>query len=306
MTDHRHRYTLVRTTVILALLAACLYGSGVALQYREATKMPDTESVHLSLLVRLVKQPLWVLGVAFDFAGFGLQAMALARGSLVVVEPLIASSLIFSFLTVAILNGKRPDRGEIGAALLVVGGLSAFLIVGAPDVTSHDAAPTAKWLTCAAVVWGVVAAIVLYSMHRSSRIRGGALAIAAGLANGFVAVASKAFAQKIDDDGFLAAMASWQPYLLLCAGVSAVLLLQSAYQANTATVTFPLVEVTAPLTAAFIGVAVFGEHLSLGGHRGPVVVLALGVMLLGIVLLGREEPMVPPRPAVESVSRPRP
>jgi len=112
-------------------------------------------------------------------------------------------------------------------------------------------------------------------VHRNARVRGVALAIAAGLANGFVAVASKAFAQKIDDDSFGSALLSWEPYLLLFSGITAVLQLQSAYQANTATVTFPLVEVTAPLTASFIGVAVFGEHLSLGGHRAPVVLLAL-------------------------------
>ncbi|HKA03430.1 MAG TPA: DMT family transporter [Acidimicrobiales bacterium] len=299
LTRHPYRYTLGTLTVILALMAAALYGSGVALQYREATKMPDSESVHLGLLVRLVKQPLWVLGVVFDFAGFALQAVALARGSLVVVEPLIASSLIFSFITVALLNGKQPERHEIGAALLVVGGLSTFLIVGAPDVTSHDAAPTAKWLITAAVLWGLVGLIAAFAVRRSQRVRGAALAVAAGLANGFVAVASKAFAQKIDDDSFLAALASWQPYLLLFAGISAVLLLQSAYQAGTATVTFPLVEVTAPLSAAIVGVAVFGEHLSLHGHRGPIVVLALAVMIWGMVLLGREEPMVPPHPAIQ-------
>jgi drug/metabolite transporter (DMT)-like permease len=289
----------VGLTLILALLAAALYGSGVALQYREATKMPDSESVRLGLLARLIRRPLWLLGVVFDFAGFALQAVALARGSLIVVEPLIASSLIFSFITVALLNGKKPERHEIGAALLVVGGLSTFLIVGAPEVTSHDAAPAAKWLGSAAVVWGLVVAIAFFAVHRTARVRGAALAIAAGLANGFVAVASKAFAQKVDEDSFASTLVSWEPYLLLVAGISAVLMLQSAYQANTATVTFPLVEVTAPLTASFIGVAVFGEHLSLGGHRAPVVLLALGVMVYGIVLLGREEPMVPHHPAVE-------
>jgi hypothetical protein len=197
---------------------------------------------------------------------------------------------------VALLNGKKPERHEIGAALLVVGGLSTFLIVGAPEVTSHDAAPAAKWLGSAAVVWGWWLPSPFFAVHRTARVRGAALAIAAGLANGFVAVASKAFAQKVDEDSFASTLVSWEPYLLLVAGISAVLMLQSAYQANTATVTFPLVEVTAPLTASFIGVAVFGEHLSLGGHRAPVVLLALGVMVYGIVLLGREEPMVPHSP----------
>jgi drug/metabolite transporter (DMT)-like permease len=275
-----------------------LYGTGVALQYREAGQMPDSESVRFGLLVRLFRRPLWLLGVVCDFAGFALQAVALARGSLVVVEPLIASSLVFSFITVAITSGTKPDRRQLGAALLVVGGLSTFLIVAAPEVTSHDAADTASWIACVVVVWSLVAGIAVFAVTRPARIRGAALAVAAGLANGFVAVASKAFAQKLDDDGFGRALASWEPYVLLAAGIGSVLILQSAYQAHAATITFPLVEVTGPLTAALIGVSLFDEHLTLSGGRAPVVVLALAVMVFGVFLLGRD-PMVAHPVAVE-------
>ena len=54
------------------------------------------------------------------------------------------------------------------------------------------------------------------------------------------------------------------------------------------TLTFPLIEVTGPLTAAMIGLVMFGEHISLRGGRAVVVVMALAVMVVGIVALGRD------------------
>jgi drug/metabolite transporter (DMT)-like permease len=273
-------------TIVLALAAAFMYGTGVALQHREAAAMPGATTVRLGFLLQLFRRPLWLLGLAADISGFALQAAALARGSLVVVEPIVATSLLFSFATVAVLAHGHLDRRELAAALLVVGGLAVFFVVASPDVTSRDTADGETWLVAALVVGGLVALLALAATYRSSRRRAAALAVAAGLANGFVAVASKAFAQKLDD-GLLDTLRSWEPYVLAGSGIVATLMIQSAYQANLPTLTFPLIEVTGPLTAAAAGVAMFGEHLSVGGGRGVLVALALAVTATGIVVLGR-------------------
>jgi drug/metabolite transporter (DMT)-like permease len=264
-----------------------MYGSGVALQHREAAQMPDEESVRLGLLLRLVRRPLWLAGVSADFVGFALQAAALARGSLVIVEPLVATSLVFSLVVVAALEKAKLRKWDLGAAVLVVGGLSAFLIAAAPDVNSHDVADASSWVVTAVILWGGVAGIAAWSTRlRRRRLRAGALAVAAGLANGFLAVASKSFAQKLGD-GLVSTIVSWEPWVLAACGIVATVLIQSAYQADAPTLTFPLIEVTGPLSAAVIGVAMFGEHLSLSSSRTFAVVLAVGVMVIGIVYLGR-------------------
>jgi drug/metabolite transporter (DMT)-like permease len=289
----------VGTTLILALGAAMFYGCGVALQFREASKMPESESVRLGLLVRLFKRPLWVLGIIFDVLGFALQAVALASGSLVIVEPIVATSLVFSVLTVSALNRTRPEGRDIAAVILVVVGLGSFLAVAAPEVTSHDSADGGAWLACGLSLLGAIVLLAMAARGRSAKVRGSLLAVAAGMANGFVAVSSKAFAQKMDDDGFLRTLGSWEPYLLAASGILATLLIQSAYQADAPLLSFPLIEVTGPLTAAVIGVALFGERLSFSGGRAPIVILALAVMIGGIVALGRE-PIVPHTPRVSS------
>jgi drug/metabolite transporter (DMT)-like permease len=273
--------------VVLALAAAFMYGSGVALQHREAALMPDDTSVRLGLLMRLIRRPLWLVGVGADVIGFALQAAALARGSLVIVEPLVATSLVFSLVVVAALEKATLRKRELGAAFLVVGGLSAFIIAAAPDVSSHDEADPTAWIVCALVVWGLVVGIALWASRRRARVRGAALAVAAGLANGFLAVASKAFAQKLGD-GIVSTLASWEPWVLAGCGIVATVLIQSAYQTDAPTLTFPLIEVTGPLTAAAIGVAMFGEHVSISNFRAFAVVLAVASMVVGIVALGRD------------------
>jgi drug/metabolite transporter (DMT)-like permease len=274
--------------VVLALASAFTYGAGVALQHREAALMPATESVRFGLLLRLVRRPLWLLGVAADFVAFVLQAAALSRGALVIVEPLVATSLVFSLVIVAVLQHTRLNGREIGAAFLVVTGLSIFLLVGAPDIDSHDLADSASWFACGFVLGGLVVAVSSWGVTRRGRARAGGLAVAAGLTNGFVAVVSKAFAQRLDEAGLVETLHSWQPWALAACAVVDTLLIQSAYQADVPTLTFPLIEVTGPLTAAMIGLVMFGEHVSLGQGRAVVVLMGLAVMVVGIVALGRD------------------
>jgi len=274
-------------SIVIALVAAFMLGTGVALQHQQAATMSDDSSVRPGLLVALVRRPLWLLGMACDIVGFGLQAVALERGSLVVVEPVIATSLVFSLLVLGAMTHVRFSARELGSAVVVVGGLALFLLSASPTSSSHATASMRGWLTCGVIVWGAVAVVAVWATGRPARVRGVALAICAGLAAGFLAVSSKAFGDRLGD-GLWSTLGSWQPYVLIASGILTTLMLQSAYQANTPTLTFPLIEITAPLTAATIGVSLFDESLAVEGWRTVIVVLALGLMIAGIVNLGRD------------------
>ena len=274
-------------SIVIALAAAFMLGTGVALQHQQAATMSDDESVRPGLLLALVRRPLWLLGMACDVVGFGLQAVALERGSLVVVEPVVATSLVFSLLVLGAMTHVRFSARELGSAVVVIGGLAVFLLSASPTSSSHATASTRGWVTCAVIVWGAVAVIAAWATSRPARTRGAALAVCAGLAAGFLAVSSKAFGDRLGD-GVLSTLASWQPYVLIASGIVTTLMLQSAYQANAPTLTFPLIEITGPLTAATIGVTLFDESISLAGWRAVIVVLALAAMVGGIVNLGRD------------------
>jgi len=124
-------------SIVIALAAACLLGTGVALQHQQAATMSDESSVRPGLLIALIQRPLWLLGMGCDIAGFGLQAVALERGSLVVVEPVIATSLVFSLLVLGAMTHVRFSARELGSAVVVVGGLALFLLSASPTSSSH-------------------------------------------------------------------------------------------------------------------------------------------------------------------------
>ena len=78
------------------------------------------------LLVRVARQPVWLVGVAAEIAGFVFQVIALRHGSLVVVQPLLTTSLLFTIALVGQRGPARPVTAREWAAMMaVVVGLAA-------------------------------------------------------------------------------------------------------------------------------------------------------------------------------------
>ena len=73
------------------------------------------------MFATLLRRPLWWAGTAVAVAGYGFQALALVKGSLIVVQPLLVSALLFALPLSARLAGRRVTRREwLWAALLTV------------------------------------------------------------------------------------------------------------------------------------------------------------------------------------------
>jgi drug/metabolite transporter (DMT)-like permease len=274
--------------IFLALFAAFVFGGGVVLQQRAAMEVPLEYAARPGLLVRLFRRPLWMLGLVADVAGFGLQAAALHRGSLVVVQPLITTSLLFTLIFAAIWYHESISFSEWMSVLLVLVGLSVFLVVASPNETSSSLDVSgATWVLCAAVVVLVMIAAVLGGLRAAGPARAALFGLAAGVADAFMAVLAKAFAGSFDN-GVASVFRSWTPYALIVGGAVSLLLISTAYQAGHATVSLPIITVTDPLVGSLIGISVFGEHLMVGGYHGPLVVLALATMTTGLVTLSRD------------------
>ena len=289
-------------TIALALFAALVFGLGVALQQRAALEVPSEHALRLSLLARLARRPLWLAGLACEIGGFALHAAALARGSLVLVQPILTLDLVFTLAIGAVWTHHRlTTRDWIGVACTLVG-VSAFLVAASPTEQSTAAtADTTGWLLCVGWVAFVAIAAAVWAMRSGSVARAALLAVSAGVANGFMAVLTKAFADKLDD-GLGATFSSWEPYAVVIAGILATLLIQSAYQAGHPTIVLPTINVADPLVGSLIGVTLFGETIASGGLRTVGVVLAVAVMLGGLVVLGRNPLLTSDPPLAEAAA----
>ncbi|MEX2032857.1 MAG: DMT family transporter, partial [Dehalococcoidia bacterium] len=270
-------------------------------QQRAALAVPQEHALRLGLLTRLARRPLWLAGLACEIGGFALHAAALSRGSLVLVQPLLTLDLVFTLAIGAVWTHHRlTTRDWIGVACTLVG-VSAFLIAASPSEESTATADTTGWLLCVGWVAFVAIVAAVWALRSGGVARAALLAVSAGVANGVMAVLTKAFADKLDE-GLGATFSSWEPYAVVIAGILATLLIQSAYQAGHPTIVLPTINVADPLVSSLIGVTLFGETIASGGGRTVGVVAAVVVMLGGLVVLGRNPLVTGDPPLAEAAA----
>ena len=97
---------------------------------------------------------MWLLGVLGDIGGFVLQAAALRRGSLIVVQPLLTTSLLFTLTLTAAWSHHPITRSEWVALVMVLAGLALFLATASPPDQPMATADATGWILCIGWVAG--------------------------------------------------------------------------------------------------------------------------------------------------------
>jgi drug/metabolite transporter (DMT)-like permease len=295
--------------VAAALGAALSYAAASVLQQRAAQKEAADEVLKAGMLVRLVRQPLWLAGLGADGLAYGLQFIALGHGSIVLVQLLLVSGLLFALPLGAFVSRCPVRRNDLLAGGLVVLGLGVFLTVAAPASGAGDVDGSA-WVAIGLGGAAVIGILVVAAGRRPGARRATALGAAAGVANALVAVFSKSSAD-ILAHGLVHALLSWQPYALIASGAASLLLASSAFQAGSLAASLPMLTVVDPLAAMIIGAAFFGESLSLQGVAPLMEAASLGAMVAGVFLLARSplvhcthgsEPRAPERALADSTT----
>src|SRR6478752_4934382 len=130
--------------VTLALLAAVVFGVGTVLQ-QKGTLGTSAGLTDPRFYVHILKQPIWLLGIACSGLAALLQLAALNKGPLVVVQPVLTLSLVVALPVGHWLTGQALGRRELGGAAAVVVGIVVFLVLGQPDGGIDDPA-IASWV----------------------------------------------------------------------------------------------------------------------------------------------------------------
>jgi hypothetical protein len=80
--------------VALALLAALCAAVGIVVRQLATRHVPAEHGMTPAIMIALVRNPLWWAGTGSAVVGYLFQALALTHGSLLLVQPLLASALI--------------------------------------------------------------------------------------------------------------------------------------------------------------------------------------------------------------------
>jgi drug/metabolite transporter (DMT)-like permease len=286
--------------VALALAAALLFALGTVLQQRVAAAASGADAMRAGFLVRLARQPQWLAGIAADAGGFVCQAAALGLGRIVVVQPLLATSVVFALPLGAWLTGRRAGRRELLAATLVTAGLAVFLVVGDPSGGSDDATPAA-WLIAGGLVGAAGALLVAAAAGRAPAPRAALLGTATGLLFGLSAALTKATVERLDE-GVIQVVADWHLYALAVVGYASMALGQASLQTGALAPAVATQMVLDPVASLLLGVFAFGERLHETAAGVAASLVALAVMLGGLVALAAAPPGDAAQPSPEDAS----
>lgn len=271
--------------VLAALGAALLYAIASVLQQRAAGEEPPERALRLGLLVGLLARPIWVAGILADGAGFVLQYLALDSGSLVLVQPLLVSGLLFALPVAAALTHRRLTGTEWLGSAVTVAGLALFLVVANP-APGHDRASTLAWIITGVCTLVPIAIMVAVSRSTSGAARAGLLAAAGGVFYGLAAALTKVTSEIIHH-GILHAFTHWQPYALVVCALVAMVVVQSAFQAGPLRWSLPTLTVVDPVVSVVIGALALGERISTAGAAPALEVVGLVAMAGGVFLVAR-------------------
>lgn len=274
--------------VLFALLAALFLAIGIVVRQRATMDVPEEQGVSALMVLTLIRTPLWWAGTGAAIAGFAFQAIALAYGSLLLVQPILVSALLFALPLSARLANRRVTRGEWLWALLLTASLAVFVVLAKTSAGDYEASvPLTAIVAVVCIV--AVSACVFVAVRNPGWRRAVLLAVAVGVLFGVVAMLTKLVVHMLTHDGVRAVLTTPAPYLLLVIGIIAVLLQQSAFHAGSLQTSVPTMLVLEPLIAVVLGAVVLGEHMTVNGFKAVAITVALVAMAAATVALGREE-----------------
>jgi drug/metabolite transporter (DMT)-like permease len=220
------------------------------------------------------------------FGGQGLQAVALGRGNLAVVEPATTASLLFALPLAAAWRRERMQRLDWLGALLVCSGLGLLLGIGTPTTGGSDM-PGQRWLIV--MLAGAGAAFALVAAGRRGRrpaAQAALLGASAGILFGLQDALTPYCVHTLTHDP-LKLLVSWQAYLFWITAIYGIVLVQSAYKVGPLAAGLPTMTIGEPVAGMLIGIFALGEHLRTSPTAMALEALGAIVMVVGCCVLSR-------------------
>ena len=279
--------------ILEALGAALCYAVASVLQQNGAAQAPSEHALKVSLLLGLVRRPVWILGIGADVIGFLLQFLALGHGSLVLVQPLLVCGLLFALPLGAAMTDRRwlTGREWLGSGV-VVAGLALFLVVANP-------APGAA--TTSGLAWTIVSLatllpaliLTLASLRATPAVAASLQATGAGFLYGLAAAFTRTVAHLATagpgsaGHTLVQVLITWQTYGLLAVGIGSLLLSQTAFQGGPLGWSLPALTAVDPVVAIVIGALAFSEPIRSDPLGVAAETAGMALMIGGILLLNR-------------------
>jgi drug/metabolite transporter (DMT)-like permease len=278
---------------LLALAAALMIGIGDVLQQQSAQQVTDKPVGTFALFGRLLRDRRWWAGTLVAAAGFGLQAAALGFGSVVLVQALLVTSLLFSLVINAKVNHRRITRWQGIWAVLLAAAVTVVVTVGNPQAGNARGSLQA-WAIVAAVMGPALILCLVGARTFSGSVRALLLGLVSGSLWGLFSVLMKGVVDQLGH-GIPALLRTPEVYVWSVLAIAATAWEQSAFRAGPLTASLPAVTVSEPIVASVLGITVLGETLNTNNVGRIALGVSAAVMAAATVALARSQAAAAPQ-----------
>ena len=269
----------------LALSSALSIALGTVLRHQMAEKLPANSGT-VSGVFQTLRRPQWWVGVVLALVGYGLQIVALAFGTLLLVQPLLVMSLMFTLPLAAKFNHRRISKGETFWAIILTVAVATLVGIGRP-LPGDPSISLGLWIPNLAVgvlIFGLMyySALTFWKSQKAL-----ILGSCTGWLYGYVAVLSKAVMDIYTRLGLRELAVSWELWLLVAIALFGVGVQQAAFNAGALQKSLPAMTIVEPIVAFALGYIILGERFQATGWLWGVMGLALVAMILSTIVLSQ-------------------
>ena len=276
---------------LLALGAAFFIAIGDVIHQRSAHEVTDEPVSHVALFMRLLRDGQWWLGSLVSAVGFALQAAALGFGSVLLVQALLVTSLLFALPINARMTHRRVTRWEWTWAALLAVSVAVIVTVGNPTA-GHSRASLETWTTVIAVLGPALVLCIVGARIWSGPTSAVLLAVVSGSLWGLFAVLTKGVVDRLDFSswaGIWELLRTPELYAWALVAIAGTAWQQSSFRAGSLTASLPTMTVTEPVVGSMLGIVVLGETLRPGDAGWLTLIVAVVVMVVATVALALGE-----------------
>jgi len=284
----------------LALLAAVCFALAATLWQKAALGLSGVSFRQPKSILLLLTRWVWLLGLAAQIVGVVLQAAALDRGRVSIIQPLLVTTVIWALPLGYFLTRQTIGVREVIGAGIIVLGLSLFALFGDP-AAGVDNAPGSDWAASILVICAACVALLIFANRGSLSMRAALLGTVAGLLYGLSATLMKPVVESLHTESLGHVVAGWQFWVWGAAGVIGFLFQQLSLSTGRLVPSVAAVSVANPVISVMLGALVLQERLDKDPPWHAVVAVgALCLALVGSVVISsaREEHEPQSEPAV--------
>ena len=233
--------------------------------------------------MRLLGSGVWLLGLAAQTAGVLLQAAALDRGRVAVIQPLLVTAVVWAMPLGYFLTGQVITVGTSSAPRWSSPGWRCSQASATPPPAwTTRPPPTGSWPSSS---WGRSAGLLLFSRRDGSDSKAAVFGAVAGILYGISATLMKPVVENLHAEGAVAVLESWELWVMAIGGLVGFYIQQLSLATGKLVTSVATVSVVNPVVSVLLGALVLQERLDRDPPWHAVVAVgALAVALLGAVV----------------------